>query len=110
MVAIDPWIRELIDPDTITIGGAIKNGIYEKFEKDNNCIFRISKSLSVNAHNLEQCDMVRVHILHRGVVVEATKDEIKKHGDVLTFHGETKYYYPCSKWKVIQGNPKWWEI
>jgi hypothetical protein len=83
------------------IAGRIVGNIYEKFEYNDDCIFKKTSSLSINAKILEKVDAVKVHLIHLNKTVFATKKDIKSHKDVKTFHGETKYYYPVDKWKVI---------
>jgi hypothetical protein len=84
--------------------GEIAEGILHKYEANNDCIFRKTCSLSVRASDLEKCDKVHIHLKHVGVVVGASKEEIKKHRDVKTFNEEVKYYYPVHLWKVVSGD------
>ena len=85
--------------------GHISNGIYDKFERDDNCIFRATNSLSINAEDLEKADTVRIHLLHLNKIVFATTEEIKDYKDIKTFHGETKYYLPLSMWHIEGTEP-----
>jgi Mg/Co/Ni transporter MgtE len=83
--------------------------VYFKREVDDDFLFRKTKSISLNSAALEKCDVVVINIVYRDVKVMATKDDIKAHKDVKTFHGECKYYYPIEKWEVIQGDVNWVE-
>lgn len=88
----------------------IKDGTYFKTEMDDNCIYRKGReglSLSIRAEALERCERVLINILHRGVTVEITKEEIKKHKEVKTFFGEVKYYFPVKKCRVMDGDELW---
>ena len=85
-----------------------KDGSMYKKEFNDDFLFRKSKSISITAKHLEQTtDKIIVNISHRDVVVEATKSKIKEYGDVLTFRGEVKYYYPVNLWKVVSGDIHW---
>lgn len=90
----------------------IKDGVYYKTETDDHCIYRKGKegpSLSIRAEALEKSDEVMVTVAHRNVTVKATRTEIKAHKEVKTFFGEVKYYYPCKKWHLVNGNTQeWW--
>jgi len=60
-------------------------------------LFKKLNALSIQAKALEEVEMVEVN-LPDGRCLVASKDEIKNHKIVLTFHGETKYYYPITLW------------
>ena len=82
---------------------------YLKFERDKNCIFRVTNSLGIKADILEQVDYAQINLTELNTIVRASRREIKAYKDVKVFHGETRYYYPCKRWKVISGNPLWYQ-
>jgi hypothetical protein len=69
-----------------------------KYEKDDNYLFRATKSISLRKDALEKADMVEIH-LPDGKVLIATKKEIIKYDEIHEFHDEVKYYYPVELWK-----------
>lgn len=90
-------------------------GCYRKTEINDDFLFRKTKSVSINAENLEECNEVIVHLLHRGVIISASKEQIKEYGDVKIFtsrqtgEDEVKYYLPIEMWKIESGDVNWCE-
>jgi len=78
----------------------VRNGVrwLVKYEKDDNYLFRATKSLSINCEDLERAEMVEVHLPNDNILI-ASKLDIKSHNDIMTFNGEAKYYYPIKYWR-----------
>lgn len=87
--------------------GIVTAVTYRKNELDDDFLFRKTASVSINEAYLERCTEVRINVVHRGVEIFATREEIIEFGDVRIYHGETKFYYPCSFWKVLSGDRDW---
>lgn len=81
--------------------------IYAKREYNDDCVFRATKSLGINAKVLEEVDIIIIYLEHLKTVVMASKADIKNHKDIKTFGGEVRYYYPIEKWIVVAGNREW---
>ena len=65
----------MIENRIITEGITLK--VYKKTETDDNFLHRQTRSISINANILEQCDIVEIHLAHLGVVIQASGDNIK---------------------------------
>lgn len=89
----------------------IIGGTYIKEERDDNFIFRKKGTISIRAVELDRPRVtdVKLNIPYRGLVLTASKEKIKSHGDVLTFYGEVKYHLPLKDWTVLKGDKEWYK-